>query len=721
MERKTQKGARLIGALIIFLIILFFTIEFFIRETQEFSPTSFTNLLLSSLQIIVIILFLILLFVLGRNLVKLYLERKHKVVGAHFKTKLVFFFIGLSLIPTLLLFLFASDLISRNIDRWFQTPFDRIMSDTKDVADGFYRSTSNITYHYAQQLAQTIRRQKLAALENRLLLRDFIWSKLTEYQLDEIGIYLEDEELFTYLNPNLPLKDYRPIQANMIQRAHLGDIFESIEPMGQGEMIRRGVSFLVPDLGHVFVATGKFIPQSYAQKIKNINGYIQRYRLLMIQRNPMKAFYLITLLFVTLLIVFAASWIGFHLARSITVPIEKLALATKEVSRGNLDVRVEDPASDEIGTLIESFNQMIADLKDSQKNIAQKTAELENRRHYIETILYNITTGVITLDEQGNMVTINPSAREMLGLPRQNQPGLNYQEILKDSRYQEICRHIEWGLRNKSRLSDREVNIIVNGQTVYLSLNLIPLRSADNNFSGLIVVLDNLTQLIQAQKMAAWKEVAQRVAHEIKNPLTPIQLSAERILKTLQKENLAKPEAIEEGAKTILQEARSIKALVDEFSNFARLPRVQLQPHDLHETISQVISLFRGIFSEIDFEVDLAEDVPSPLLIDPEQIKRVLINLFDNAIEAMNKKGKISLKTRFDKVQNRVIIEVADNGPGIPPEDKNKLFLPYFSTKRKGTGLGLAIVHQIIKEHNGFISVYDNLPQGAKFVIQLPA
>ncbi|MCX7975191.1 MAG: ATP-binding protein [Candidatus Aminicenantes bacterium] len=720
MEQKRQKGARLIGALIILLIVLFFTIEFFIRETQEFSPTSFTNLLLSSLQIIVLLLFLILLFVLGRNLVKLYLERKHKVVGAHFKTKLVFFFIGLSLIPTLLLFLFASDLISRNIERWFQTPFDRIMADTKEVADGFYQSTSDITYHYAQQLAETIRRQKLAALENRLLLRDFIWSKLTEYQLDEIGIYLEDEELFTYLNPNLPLEDYRPIQANMIQRAHLGEIFESIEPMGQGEMVRRGVSLTIPEMGHIFVATGKFIPQSYAQKIKNISGYIQRYRLLMIQRNPMKAFYIITLLFVTLLIVFAASWIGFHLAKSITVPIEKLALATKEVSKGNLDVRVEDPASDEIGTLIESFNQMIADLRESQKNIALKTAELENRRHYIETILYNITTGVITLNEVGNIVTINPSAREMLGLPRNNQPGLSYLEILKDSRYHEICRYIDWGLKNRTRLSDKEVNIIVNGQTVTLALSLIPLRSADNTFSGLIVVLDNLTQLIQAQKMAAWKEVAQRVAHEIKNPLTPIQLSAERILKTLQKENLIKFESIEEGAKTILQEARSIKSLVDEFSNFARLPKIQLQPHDLHQTITQVVSLFRGIFNEIEFELNLADDVPSPLMIDPEQIKRVLINLFDNAIEAMNKKGKISLRTRFDKSQNRVIIEVADNGPGIPEEDKNKLFLPYFSTKRKGTGLGLAIVHQIVKEHNGTISVDDNIPNGAKFIIQLP-
>ncbi|MGQ9471026.1 MAG: ATP-binding protein [Candidatus Aminicenantales bacterium] len=721
MAETRQKGARLIGVVIIFLVIMFFTIEFFIRETQEFSPTSFTNLLLSSLQVIVLILFLILLFVLGRNLAKLYLERKHKVVGAHFKTKLVFFFIGLSLIPTLLLFLFASDLISRNIERWFQTPFDKILADTKEVADGFYLTTGEINYHYAQQLAQIIRKQKLAALENRLLLRDFIWSKLTEYQLDEIGIYLEDEELFTYLNPNLPLQDYRPIQANMIKRAHLGERFQSTESMGQGEMIRRGVSFVAPDLGNIFVATGKFIPESYAQKIQNIRNYIERYRLLMIQKNPMKAFYIITLVFVTLLIVFAASWIGFHLAKSITVPIEKLALATKEVSRGNLEVRVEDPASDEIGTLIESFNQMIADLKASQENIAQKTSELENRRRYIETILNHITTGVITLNEEGQIMTINPSAREMLHLPKDSQPGRSYREILQDVRYQEITRNIDWGIRTRARLSAREITVVLDGQVTNLALTLIPLRLADNTFSGLIVVLDNVTQLIQAQKMAAWKEVAQRVAHEIKNPLTPIQLSAERILKTLQKGEPSAAEVVGEGVRTILQEARTIKALVDEFSNFARLPRVELKPHDLHETISQVVALFRGIFSEVEFEVSLSSEVPSPLLIDPEQMKRVLINLFDNAIEAMNKKGKIKLKTGLDRTLGRVFIEITDTGPGIPVEDRTKLFLPYFSTKKKGTGLGLAIVHQIIREHNGSISVEDNKPHGAKFIIQLPA
>jgi len=721
MENSKKKGSRVIGAIIIFLIILFFTIEYFIRESQEFSPTSLTNILLSSLQIIVLLLFLILFFVLGRNLIKLYLEKKRKVVGSHFKTKLVLFFIALSFIPTLLLFLFASDLISRNIENWFRTPLDKILDDTKSVAEGFYTDTEEITFHYAQQLSKTIKKEKLINPENRALLREFIREKLTEYRLDEIAIYLEDEELFSYLNSNLPLQDYRDLQPNIVKRAQLGEDFRSKEPMGNGEMIHRGVSFYVPNIGSVLVTTGKFLSQNYAQRINNITSYVQRYRQLKIQKNPVKTFYLLTLIFITLLIIFAASWIGIHLAKGITVPIEKLAQATKEVSKGNLEVKVEDPASDELGILIDSFNQMISDLKESQKNIAQKTAELEARKQYIETILNNIITGVIALDDQGIIATINPSAREMLALPEKNFIGKSYKEVLSHNKYQDILKNIEWGMKNKYRLSDKEINITSSSQRTTLTLALSPLRQANNEFSGMIVVLDNLTELIKAQKIAAWKEMAQRVAHEIKNPLTPIQLSAERIIKNLKKSDQDQNEMIEEGAKIIIQEAKTIKSLVDEFSHFARMPKVHLQSADIHPIIEEIVTLFRGIFSDIEFEVLFSSDMPSPLQLDPEQMKRVFINLFDNAIDAMNKKGKIRIHTLFDKQAQRLKIEITDSGPGISVEDKEKLFLPHFSTKKKGTGLGLAIVSQIIKEHNGAISVENNRPNGAKFIIQIPA
>jgi len=721
MENSKKKGSRLIGAAIVLLIVLFLVIEYFVQKSQEFSPTVVTTILLFSLYIIVFLLFLILLFVLSRNLIKLYLERKRKVIGAHFKTKLVLFFIALSFIPTLLLFFFASDLTSRNIEQWFQTPIEKILNDTKSVSDGFYVNSEEITIHYAYRLGKTIQKDRLIYPENRQKLMNFIREKLTEYKLDEISIYVEEKELFAYLSANLPLQYYRDLKTNIVKRALLGEVFRSIENMGKGEIIRTGISFNIPDIGSVLVVTGKFLPQNYAQKLNNISSYVQRYQQLKIQKNPLKTFYILALIFITLLLIFAASWIGFHLAKGITVPIEKLAQATKEVSKGNLNVKVEDPASDELGILIDSFNQMVSDLRKGQQNIAQKTSELEGRRQYIETILDNITTGVVALNSRGIVTTMNPSAREMLALPEKNLIGKSYKEILSHEKYQEIVKNIQSGLKNKYKLSDKEIDISFDGQSTTVSLTLSPLRKPNNQFTGMIIVLDNLTQLIKAQKMAAWKEVAQRVAHEIKNPLTPIQLSAERIIKNLKKKEQDSRKVIKEGAKTIVEEARTIKSLVDEFSNFARMPSVRLEASDLHQILDQTVALFRGIFTDIEFDVLFSAKVPSKIQIDSEQMKRVFINLIDNAIDAMNKKGEIIIQTDFDKKLSRVIIELSDSGPGISTEDKEKLFLPNFSTKKKGTGLGLAIANRIINEHNGSIKVEDNKPQGAKFIIHIPA
>jgi len=721
MESAKRKGPRVIGAIIILLIILFFAIEFFIRETQQFSPTFMTNALLTSLQIIVLLLFLVLLFVFGRNLIKLILERKRRVAGSHFKTKLLLFFITLSLIPTILLFLFASDLIRRNIEQWFRTPIDKILNDTKSLADGFYRTSEEIALHYAQQLSQAIQEQNLIQLDRRQPLMDFVRTKLKEYKLDEIGIYLAEEELFSYLNPDLPLQDYRDLTLNLIKRAQLGENFQRVDSMGNGEMIRTGKSISISGVGNLLVVAGKFLPQNYARKIENIAAYVQRYQLLKMQKNPVQNFYFLTLIFVTLLIIFAASWLAFQLAKGITVPIEKLAKATKEVSRGNLDVRVESPASDEVGILVESFNQMITDLKEGQRDIALKTSELAARKQYIETILHNITTGVIALDPRGTITTINPSAREMLGLKEKDLIGRNYADVLSNAEYAEIVENIQRGLNKKYPLTNKEIRLNINGQNAVFALTLSALHQTDDELAGMIVVLENLTQLIKAQKIVAWKEVAQRVAHEIKNPLTPIQLSAERIIKNLQKEGRDMHEVIKEGANTIVQEAGTIKSLVDEFSSFARLPSVKPQPANIHDIIDHTISLFEGIFTDIEFDTQFSADVPEPLQLDPEQMKRVFINLFDNAIDAMNKKGKIRVDTFFDKQHQSVRIEISDTGPGISLEEKEKLFLPHFSTKSKGSGLGLAIVNQVINEHDGSIDVENNKPFGAKFIIQIPA
>jgi len=719
-DNPKERGSRIFGGLIVLLIVLFLVIDFFLRRSAEFSPTNVTNILLYALQIIVFLLALILLFVLGRNLAKLSLERKRKVVGAHFKIKLVIFFTALSFIPTLLLFLFTSNLINRNIEQWFKPDFTRILNDTKDVADGFYVMTSETTEHFSTQLGKEIRRQNLLAPENRAKLEDLVRTKLTEYRLDEVGIFLEKDELFSYYNPNLPFQDYQELSANAVQRAHLGEPIRERLSMGAGEFVRSGISTPVPPAGNVLVVTGKFLPKSYAQKITALSSFIERYR----TRKPQdlaKTLYLLLLIFVTMLIVFAAVWIGFHIAKSITVPIEKLAQAAKEVSKGNLAVKVEDPASDEIGLLIDAFNQMISDVKAGRQATDQKTAELEARKQSIEVILNTINTGVIALAADGTIATINPSARDMLALPGDGGAGRPYREVLGGERTRELAATIDAAIKSRHRVSDKELQILLDGQPVTIALTLTPIRGTGPEFAGMIVVLDDLTQLIKAQKIAAWKEVAQRVAHEIKNPLTPIQLNAERILKNLKRTEPGGTEVVEQGAKVIIQEAQAIKALVDEFSDFARLPKINLQPASLRDIIAQVIVLFRGIFAEVEFEVAVEPGVPAILALDPEQMKRVFINLIDNAIDAMNKKGKITLRAAFDKEANQVNIEVTDSGPGVPIEDKDKLFLPHFSTKKKGTGLGLAIVNQIIKEHNGTVQVMNGRPRGARFILQLPA
>jgi two-component system nitrogen regulation sensor histidine kinase NtrY len=719
-EERSKKGSRIIGGIIVLLVILFLVIDVFIRQSSEFSPGRVTNLLLTALQFIVLLLALILFFVLGRNLVKLYFERRRKVPGAHFKTKLVIFFSALSFIPTLLLFFFASDLINRNIAQWFQMDLAALVDNTRAVAEEYYASASETTLHFAQELSREIRRQDLLAPGRRPQLEAFIRTKLDEYKLDEISLFLGEEELFSFINPNLPFQDYQDLPSDAIRRAHLGLTLSDIKPMGTGEFIRRGVSFNVSKMGDFLVTAGTFLTTNTAQNIKTILSYSDRYRTRKTQQALAKSLYKMILVFVTLIIVFVATWIGFHIAKAITVPIEKLAQATKEVSRGNLDVQIEDPASDEIGTLIDSFNQMTSDLRTGRDAVAQKTAEVAARQRYIETVLNTITTGVVALDERGGVTTVNPAGREMLALADRDVIGKSYQEVLAHRRYDELRQAIDGALKTRARFNDRAIQLGLDGQTTTLALTVTPLRQAGREFSGLIVALDNLTQLIKAQKIAAWKEVAQRVAHEIKNPLTPIQLNAERILRNLRKAEGGAGEALEEGARTILQEAQTIKSLVDEFSDFARLPKINLQPTSLPDIIRQVVAMFRGIFAEVRFDLVFDEALPPTLPLDPEQMKRVFINLIGNAIDAMNKKGAITIRATLDPAQHLVRVEVTDTGPGIPAEDQEKLFLPHFSTKKKGTGLGLSIVNQIVKEHKGTVSAQNIKPTGAQFTIELP-
>ena len=440
-------------------------------------------------------------------------------------------------------------------------------------------------------------------------------------------------------------------------------------------------------------------------------------------KNPKKVLYVMILFLGTLVIAFSAIWVGLYLARKITIPIQGLTEATHRIAEGDLDFLIDVAAKDEVGILVDSFNKMMSDLKGSKENLERtnielkvSNEELDRRRSYIETILQNIDTGVISIDWEGRITTINQAAERMMGVRLIDARGKGYGEMLQFPKLVEVIQMVTSGHKKSF---GGELQLPQDQQTLFLKGHVTALEDDRENYLGAVVVLDDYTELAKAQKIAAWREVARRIAHEIKNPLTPIQLSAQRLRRKQEKGSADLDEVIRECTSTIINEVAGMKKLVNEFSQFAKMPDVQPAPNDLHDIIHEVCTLYEG-HKEIEIVRELDGDLPV-LKIDREQIRRSLINLVENGVEAMEGKGRIWIRTRFDEALQMATLEICDEGVGIRPEDRDKLFLPYFSRKKSGTGLGLAIVDRIVKDHGGYIRFRDNLPRGSRFVIELPA
>jgi two-component system nitrogen regulation sensor histidine kinase NtrY len=443
-------------------------------------------------------------------------------------------------------------------------------------------------------------------------------------------------------------------------------------------------------------------------------------------KNPIKAGGYLFVAVITVLIVFSATWFGFYVARNITVPIQRLAEATEAVAQGDLSVKIEVKATDEIGTLIDSFNRMTQDLQGSKSKLEEANltlwntnAELDRRRAYIETVVDTIAAGLLSIDRNGVITTFNPSGERILGLAADRFRGRSASDVFK-----------EFGLDLFQTAYDRmlvddgddlvlEGQLDVQGKLLTIGLSGSRMRDEANHDLGFVLVFEDLTELIKAQKVAAWQEVARRVAHEIKNPLTPIQLSAQRLRKKFFEKSPDFDEVFDDATNVIINEVGSLKHMADEFSKFARLPAPQMTRQSLHDVLREVVTLYRAAQKDIDLIVELDEDLPS-INFDREQLKRVFVNLFDNAIQAMNQKGRLWVSTKYDTKRRRAVVTVADEGPGIAPEDQEQLFVPYFTRKKTGTGLGLAIVRRIITDHEGQIQAGNNQPKGASFTFDLP-
>jgi two-component system nitrogen regulation sensor histidine kinase NtrY len=482
-----------------------------------------------------------------------------------------------------------------------------------------------------------------------------------------------------------------------------GDLIQAVVPISSG-----GDETEI--LGALVVST--HVTQRLEARIRGISQAFQEYKQLKLLKNPIKGIYILLFLLMTLIIVFSFTWFGLYMARGITVPIQLLAEGTREVAAGNLNYKVQALADDEIGILVDSFNRMTSDLQ-------AKHNELEERRRYTETVIQAVATGVVSLDPAGRLTTMNGAAARMLGLPAESAVGQPFRQVFAALQFGEVGALIQRMDRVRKGTLEREMRVRRDGHAVTLLGSATALRGPDGEYAGMVLVFDDLTELLKAQRLAAWREVAQRIAHEIKNPLTPIQLSAQRLRRRLGERNPADRQLLQECTGTIIQEVEGLKHLVDEFSRFARMPALQPKATELNRLLEGVVALYRESHPALALKTVFAPDLPT-LEVDPDQIKRAVLNLVDNAVEAVGGAGEVTVETLFTPETKRAQIVVTDNGVGIPSEDKEKLFLPYFSTKTAGTGLGLAIVHQIVTDHGGRIWVEDNAPKGSRFVIELP-
>ncbi|MEA2014667.1 MAG: ATP-binding protein, partial [Thermodesulfobacteriota bacterium] len=440
-------------------------------------------------------------------------------------------------------------------------------------------------------------------------------------------------------------------------------------------------------------------------------------------KNPIKISYIITLFIVTLLIIFSSVWIGLFLAKGITVPIQELAEATYEVAQGNLDYHIDALAEDEIGALADSFNQMTRDLKGNSLKLEQANLDLEQRRKYMETVLRNVSAGVISIDSTDRISTINSAAEKMLDIRGEEISDRKYENVLKPEHFEMIKDFSEELNTSDSGFLERQIQLTVRDNVITILVSATILRDDDKNYMGIVAVFEDLTQLQKTERIAAWREAAKRIAHEIKNPLTPVKLSAERLQRKYGDKIEGESSSVfHECTRTIIDQVEVLKNLVNEFSRFARLPVTNPSPNSLNGVVEESVILFQDAHKEIAF--DFRKDTEIPMLsIDTGQIKRVMVNILGNAVAAvseMDHDGKIEIRTCYDKRNRKARVDIGDNGPGITPEDKLKLFEPYFSTKKAGTGLGLVIVSSIMSDHHGAVNVKDNVHGGTDVSIELP-
>jgi two-component system nitrogen regulation sensor histidine kinase NtrY len=707
------------GSFVLFAILLSessFDLPFINPSTTQ------QTVFLAALSALVFLLFVTLTFVLARNLIKLFAERRMGVLGSKFRTRLVVGSLLLSFLPVIVMFWFAYGLMNRSIERWFSTPVEEVRQDTALMAQLLAKYVVANAHAEAVSIASAPETQH--AFDGHSfsgVLDQFRTHEATLQGGFAIAILSGDAEAsfgapaeWPVLKPKIP----RPITS---------------EPQ---HISWNGIEYVlgtapVGDSGEILVAMP--LPANFTEARKQLELSQQRYLELAKARRTVRRTYMVLLWWITGMVLFASMWLALYLSRLVTRPVVALAEATQEISRGNLDYRVEVPAADELGDLVRSFNQMAGELSSNRRKLETAShelgaanSELERRRQHIETILESIPTGVLSLDAELRVRHVNQALLRMLRPSEKPQMASTLiGAFLRDLFASEVLEDLEHLLRRADRMgtTTTQMEFPIQRSQVNVAVTVATLEHQHERI-GYVLVFEDLSDLLRAQKQAAWREVARRVAHEIKNPLTPIALSADRILRHLDRSSLpdaASVEIVRGCAEAICGAVETVRTLVNEFATLARFPSSQPQPANINGIVESALSMFNGRVDEIHMRILFSTDLPQ-VMADSDAMKRAIANLVDNAAEAVQTSAvkEIEISTSLVPDHDLVEICVSDSGPGVTQDLKERLFLPYFSTKKRGTGLGLAIVSRIIEDHHGSIRVEENKPAGARFIIELP-
>ncbi|SFL61464.1 two-component system, NtrC family, nitrogen regulation sensor histidine kinase NtrY [Desulfomicrobium norvegicum] len=715
-ERRKRQREITLAAVGIFLIVILTWIELRLLGLNSYLFFALFNV---NLILLILVLFLVL-----RNVIKLVLDRRRRVLGSGLRAKLVLVFVTLSMVPTFIMFVLSTWFVQTSVDYWFQAQVETSMDQALSVGQDFYASAESGLEIKALGILEHLRERKLdfkakgadealrkKSREYRLSLSGVITGTMQQQQWESTPVW---NDIWPRIRSEVPF-------AELAKGARY---WSTLWPHPDSDLVI-GV-MPVDEAGSAFLVVGAEVGAGFLDRLELIAQGVGEYKQLRSLKYPLKMTLYMVLGLMTMLIFLGATWFGFRLARELSAPIQALAAGTQRIAQGDLSVRLMDESRDELGLLVQSFNSMAEDLEQSRTHLTRANLQLEEqyqaliaKNHYVQAILENITAGVVSLDRAGRITTMNRAAEGILGLEAGALIGESALDLMGPA-HRGLVQEVSQLLRGSPGSQwQRRLDLEVGGETIKLLINAVALMDNEGGDSGIVAVFENISELEKMQRLDAWKEVARRIAHEIKNPLTPIKLSAERLERKFGPV-VADP-VFTQCTGLIVKQVEHLQEMVREFSSFAKLPEVMLSAGRVEPLLQEAISVFSNSHASIRW-VLRAEDVPA-VMLDREAMGRAIYNILLNAAEVLadQEDGRVETVLYARKRKGRIYIEISDNGPGIKPEEQSRMFEPYYSTKRSGTGLGLAIVKSIISDHHGHIRVKPNEPAGTTFVIELPA